>query len=412
MSLEVKLFKLLMEKEAYNRFNGFIKPHAISKEGKDLLKDLGKFYEVSEEFDVDKFIEWSLTTQKLKFSVSEAEVYDLYVRRIYTSDIPDPVIVSNFIERDYFIRIASLCIDAEENPDISMEDIQKLVDKCYVEVGRADPVAETLYDVGIADLFSDAALESGYSWRLPELRGAVGDIRDKQLVVIGGRPNCGKTSMLASEASYLAAQLPEGKNLVWINNEGPPEDVKIRIVTACLGVSEEYAKKHAEECAEEWDRLMQGKLRLHNGVTDVHSAVKIFEADNPGLIVIDQLWNFAGFDKSGNESVRQGCLFTTARKWAAKYAPVLAVHQLSGEYEGVAYPTMDAFHQSRTAIQGAADVVIMLGKRKEPEFDNVRFLNVVKTKRRVGKELFSTKYREFELLFDEETGRFSSEYKY
>lgn len=223
--------------------------------------------------------------------------------------------------------------------------------------------------------------------------------------------NCGKTTMLASESSFIAPQLPKEQHVIWFNNEEEGRKVKFRVIQAAIGWTTKQIQDNPLKAYELYEKevgsldriLIYDRPAIHT--KDVR---KVLDKYDVGLIIFDQLRKVKGFEKEGGNDVgRLQLLFQEAREWAKEYAPVINVHQARGDAEGQRYIELNQMHGSQTDIQGEADAVVALGRTHEPGFEKTRFLYVPKNKL-AGGPLSDEKYRngKFELIIEPEIARF------
>jgi KaiC/GvpD/RAD55 family RecA-like ATPase len=218
---------------------------------------------------------------------------------------------------------------------------------------------------------------------LDELNASIGPIGKGDFIVVGARPDAGKTTFLASEITHMASQLPPEGTLLWLNNEERCEKVQARIITAALGVPYENIEKDWASAYEEYCREINGDvgkivLKDISGayVSQINRVVKRL---NPSVIVIDQLRKIHGFEReAGNETTRQELIFNWARDLAKEYAPVITVHQADGTAENQEWIDMSQLHMSKTGIQGEADAIITIGRTMTKP--KSRFIYVPKNK--------------------------------
>jgi replicative DNA helicase len=121
---------------------------------------------------------------------------------------------------------------------------------------------------------------------------------------------------------------------------------------------------------------------------------QVIEDVDPSLVIFDMIDNieFKGKTREGRDARTDQILETQyqwARKLGVKYGhPVIATSQVSAEVEQQAttqcYPPMHALKDSKTGKQGAADLIIMIGKSAEPTMPNDRFISTPKNKLSTG----------------------------
>lgn len=236
--------------------------------------------------------------------------------------------------------------------------------------------------------------ESEFIWPQPKLQQAINGLPTGTLVVLGARPELGKTTFLIDVAVTFARQLEEaadGKQVLWIDNEEPARRLYQRIAQHIVSLS---AKSPVSMHTMRRLSGVVGKRYMeHLGKTDrivvldkadatTREIERFIHTHEPGLIVFDQLWKVLPPNKSSDEVGTQAYLFRWARSLAKEHCAVITAHQADSDAEGKAELGLSNLYLSRTAIQGEADVVIMMGRDKGwtgPAADR-RMLSVVKNK--------------------------------
>ncbi|MDC0529236.1 AAA family ATPase [Gammaproteobacteria bacterium] len=325
-------------------------------------------------------------------------------------------IVRSFIERDFSTKVADLALKITEGDETDrLQDVRGFVDE-YEHVAQIIKDEADVIHGDIEGLLTavHSATGSGYDWRMDCLNKTLGPLRKGNFVVVGKRPETGGTTFTASEVTYMASQMEEGKRVMWFNNEEAGlTAVKPRIISAAIGRSSKDIAKDPAKATKDYLDSMGGEDKvivfdpsyLSTGYIDK----KLSEMrDDVGLIVIDQLWKVhSTVSKQTNDVQRITNLFNKAREWAKEYSPVIAVHQADGSASNVRYIEMDQLHMSKTGIQGEADAIITIGKTNEAGYENTRFINVPKNKL-TGGPLSDPTFRHatWEVKIDAEIARF------
>mgnify|MGYP003351972642 CR=1 FL=1 len=260
----------------------------------------------------------------------------------------------------------------------ALKDIERYIDR------------EDLFVTPDISTVVDRITSTGYEWRLSCLNRSLGLVRPGDFIIVAARVEVGKTTFLASEASYLATQLPKDRPIIWVNNEEKSDSVFFRIVQAALGKTTKEILADKAKAMEEYSALMGGdpkKILVTDGNTNhVNALDAMFKDVNPGLIIFDQLDKVGGFSKEEREDLRLGKLYKWAREKAREYGPVIAASQLTASVEELKDPPfigLEALRGSKTDKPGEADAIIMIGKYKEPKTEEealIRTINIPKNK--------------------------------
>lgn len=417
--MELSILKLFERRELYDRYGRFIKPHTLSSDSLLLFNDIGEYYNTDPEMSVidwGHFDTWFKVVKHSKFDKDKLEMFSRTIENINKTIIGREanLLLKSLMVRDYANQIAHKALHIVDN-DGDVNDIMSLVDEYNVQIGRAAEIEKKFVTVDFDDIIDHVVAGDGMDWRLTELNLACGPIRKGDFIIIAARPDAGKTTMLASEATYMAKQLEKDTHVLWFNNEEAGKKVQYRILQAALGKDSDFIQANRPRIQDlytaEVGQLDKIKVyddkRMH--VKDIEEALRNYR---PGLIIFDQLWKIFGFEKeSVSEVDRQTRLFAWARELASNYCPVITVHQADGTAEGELWIEMNQLYGSKTGVQGEADAIITLGRSHAEHMNKTRGLYVPKNKLAGGPKSDET-YRngKFELTIQPEIARFKGEY--
>lgn len=263
--------------------------------------------------------------------------------------------------------------------------MEQLVKGFDTEVGRA---------LSDADVFADFDLESiakriaspGLSWRLNELNKSTGPLRRGDFIIVGARPETGKTTFMASETSYFAELLTkagDGRPIVWINNEEQYSKVAFRIMQASLGLTSEVLMSDLKRYQAEFEALC-GKRRFiipqnDAGFNTRHRVERLLKDTQPAAVVFDQLDKVHGFSGSDDVAILAG-KYQWGRDMAHEYGPVFAISQASASDSGSEWIYSDQLRGSKTDKPGEADVILTIGAVKDPNKMYERYIHFPKNK--------------------------------
>lgn len=241
----------------------------------------------------------------------------------------------------------------------------------------------------IEDLLQDEFDDTGVDWRLSCLNGSMRRLRPGDFGIIAGRPDKGKTSFIASEATWMAPQLPTDRNILWLNNEGPGRRIIPRLYQAALNFSMKELMEHSNNktLVPLYREAIGGRLdkfRIH----DIHGmnngqVERIIEESNPGIIIYDMIDNIKGFGSEARTDLQLEAMYQWARDRSVKYDCIgLATSQISNDGDGLQFPTLGMLKDSKTGKQGACDFQLMIGASNDPVLQNSRYIGLPKNKLR------------------------------
>lgn len=409
------LYLCAKSKENLSKYRRYIKPHVVMKETNTILDGMEKYYKTFPsvaDFSWDSFTAFLIADQskrltddsivKLRMMLSKAKAF-----------VPHHAhdeVVKSLIELDYLALIMEECERVKEGSS-DLEHVHILATNALKDVERYIEKDELFVNADLSTI-ADRITSSGYEWRLDALNRSLGPLRIGNFVIVAARVEVGKTTFLASEVSYLAQQLPKDRPVVWVNNEEESSVVFFRIVQAALGKESKEIIADSSKAMDDYAVLMGGnkdKIRVTRDTNNLRDLETLFKEVNPGLIVFDQLDKVDGFSKTDDrEDIRLGKVYKWARELARSYGPVIAASQLSASAVDMKDPPfigLDALRGSKTDKPGEADVVITIGKYKEPkshEEEMIRTINVPKNKLPGGgsKQVESDRHGQFLVTID------------
>jgi replicative DNA helicase len=415
------LFLCAESKENLQKYRRHIKPHVVVKETNIILDGMEKYYKTFPSvtsFNWDAFSAFLIADQskrltddaivKLRMTLTKA--------KMYTPHVAHEEVIKSIIELDYLAQIMEECERVKEGSS-DLEHVHMLATDALKSVERFIEKDELFVSADLSGI-ADRISSTGYEWRLDVLNRSLGPLRSGNFVIVAARVEVGKTTFLASEVSYIAQQLPKNRPVVWVNNEEESSVVFFRIVQAALGKESKELIADSKVAMETYTALMDGdknKIRVTKDTNHVRDLETLFREVNPGLIVFDQLDKVDGFSKGDErEDIKLGKIYKWARELARTYGPVIAASQLSASVVDLKDPPfigMDALRGSKTDKPGEADVVLTLGKYKEPkspEEEMIRTINVPKNKLPGGgaKHVESDRHGQFLVTIDPIRARF------
>lgn len=380
--MESVVLKILLKREKWLKYRQFILPTSMSTIGNYILDCLDAYYkrfDKIDDIDISKFQTWVLFSAPMdKHTELRAVFTDTAATLIDDDD--ETHAFGGLVRRDFSNRIAQEALNVVDGNRHSLDSVEALVEDYKRVIGRVDRVDTYFVEDPLEDILSSRV--GGLSWRLPCLNSAIGPIGVGDLLAVGARVNAGKTTFLASEASFMAEQLA-GQKVLWVNLEERGSKVKRRIIQAALGWDNKKLLADPKKTMDAYLDLYGGKdpIRLLDKADCTPQEIELaLKRDDYGLIIVDMVSKLHGFYSRGDEVTRQGLLFGWAREIAKKYAPLITVAQLSGDAEGMEWPTLGCLYGSRTAMQAELDGLIMIGKSNDPAREHERYVGIVKNK--------------------------------
>lgn len=415
MSIDLDLISFLSSKENYHKYIHLVKEYVLIGNTKTLLEDIREyyiFYKDQDKMDWDSFRSWFGLVRHPNWKKEKLELHNAIIEaaKLRATLAPNDEIVRHFVKLDYASRINDVTrkiVDGTGKDDLDI--IVPLVEEYRTSLNMADGTVE-FAETDLAKILNDVYRSHGLEWRLEDLNVSLGPLHKGDLIIVGARPETGKTSFLCSEMTYMVPQLPTDTEAILFNNEERGKLV-LRLMEAGTGRGLVDIARDENAALLTYTAATGGVNRIRvvepSGGLSVNEIERILKAGKYGLIGLNVLDKFGGYERSETDVARQRSIAMWARNMASKYAPVIAVTQADGSAEGHQWLNMSQLYGSKTGVQGEADGILMIGSdQAHPE---ERYVSVCKNKLPGGpRSLPAMRHGRFTVAFNGETGRFES----
>lgn len=419
MSTDIALLKFLASgKDTFERFRKYIKTHTITRETEQLLADYQEYWTSFPSTDAiawPQFQVWFKLVRHPTFDAERHTMYEAIFSRIDKEPMPDQKIIDKFIELDYTAQIKDTCERIiRGDPKAKLDDITNVIERYVDEVGNSGRSDEDYFITNnLTSILNDLIRSHGLEWRLEDLNIAVGPVHAGDFIIVGARPETGKTTFLCSEITHMTQQLPPEQDAIVFNNEEDGRKIMIRLVQAALDRTILDIAADEDKATREYEALMGRMNRIavvhkDNGLS-VFDIERYLKQGNYGVVAINILDKLRGFDKDENEVSRMRKLTQYIRNLAVRYkTTIIGVMQADASGEGKAWLDQSQLYGSKTGVQGEADAIIMIGNTYEID---TRFIHVAKNKLPGGpRTKAAERHGKFEVRFDQERARYASKF--
>lgn len=393
--IDISLLRLLKYKVQFDRLYKSLPEAGLDPRTKTILSDFGAWFKKfpdAEVIDLGNFQTWFLGIKHPAIG-KDPEKSRFYVDMIRNigPDLEQSIeqgLREQLLELDNATKAANLIERYSSGDDLDiMRELSLLIEEHDLQLQKK--VESVWVEPDIGELLNEVSDTGGLKFRLSVLAEHMRGLQGGDLVLVNGRPDSGKTTFLASEITYMAAQLPEDRPVIWFNNEGPGKRIYLRIVQAALGIKlSELGKLHESgglwAAYEQAIKGSRGKIR----VKDIHDyyfyeVEDIIRENNPGLVIMDMIDNIKFTNLSGAARTDQvlEAMYQQTRNLGVKYdCPILATSQISNEGDGLLYPSKGMLKDSKTGKQGACDAMIMIGQANDQGYAALRGISTPKNK--------------------------------
>lgn len=386
--VELSILKLLLTRETYNRYISYINKNNIDKTILNIIYSIIEYYKQMEEHNYLSSDELRTWFFHLNPNIKEPELYEGIFDRLDKLDVSDSVasaVVSNLIEKEYANRIVNNLIPVLEDRafgvlhSVVRKDLEEYEQTLQIKGDEDSPFV----DDDLEKLLEENITGEGLNWRLGCLMSAIGPLRGGSLGHVFARPDTGKTSFLASEATHLASQLKDDECSLWINNEEKGSKVKLRTYQACLNAVTASIVSNVDKAKELYKERGGDRIKLYDDAcVSLRDIEELIKKHKPRFVIIDQ-GDKVSFPKDGDMSNadRLQKLYQKYRELAKKYnCDIITVGQANGEAEGRKWLEQGHMNNSKTGKPGELDYAIGIGSSFAEGDEEIRYIHVCKNK--------------------------------
>lgn len=428
MSLDITVLQLLKHRDKYEKLAKHVPVRALESQVQIIFADFGSYFKEFQDcatIDSGPFMLWFKGFKHKGLKDEACAVIDGLMRKACAEDVPKDVaggIMKRLVEAGIAADLADTLLNYSEGGEIDIRaNLMAALDSYDAQVVRVVKNPQVLDR--IEDLLKAEENDVGFHWRLPCLNRHIKPLQGGDFGVIAARPDKGKTTFCAAELTFMAAQVDtlypwtdpaDRRSIIWLNNEGPGKKIVTRCFQSALNATTEDLVRMSNDgtIREKYAAALGGRggtLRIF----DIHGmrndeVEELIAAQRPAVVLFDMIDNitFAGAVNNNGQRTDQllESMYQWARMMAVKYdCACLATSQISGDGDGIQWPTLSQLKDSKTGKQGAADLIITIGTVNDPVLVKSRYIGTTKNKK-VRSGVPSSPMTE--VIFDGDRGRF------
>ena len=385
--MELALIRTLMNKEFYERHKGIRCPDKIFT--KDTRKIKQALDNAMQDYKTD------LTTSDLEalffsfnqsLTTSNKEVYRTLFSR-FTKEQPMNTqiaeeVLSKLFQQVVGEEVANLGFDYVNGTANSLEPMRKILD-AYQDDFTPNLKIEW-DDISFDTLLKASEVQSQWTFNIPSLKRKVEGISGGHFIIVGARPNTGKTSFHASVVASPNGFAHQGAKCIVLCNEEMYDRVGGRYLCAASSMSLKEINANQALARSRYSPVNKNiKIKDSMG-KDLAWVEAIVKQDRPDIVILDMGDKFAlkTSDKS-DVYLKEAAIY--ARNIAKQYnCAVIWMSQLSAEAEGRVRVDQSMLEGSRTGKAAEADLIVLLARNpitdESEEEDKQRHLVVAKNK--------------------------------
>ena len=389
--MELALLRTLMSKDFYDNNKGIRTPDKLFT--KDVRKIKNTLDYAMETYDKDLTLpelEGLFFTHNSTMTTANKDVYKQIFRNISKQDAMSEGIAEEVLGKLFQQvvgeEIANLGFDYVNGTETSLEPMRKLLSDYQ------DDFMPNLKidwgDISIDNLLQANDIQSKWKFNIPSLTRKVEGISGGHLVIVGARPNTGKTSFHASLIGGPDGFATQGAKCIVLCNEEAYERVGARYLSAATSMSMEEVKGNYALAASRYVPVREN-IKLYDSTgKDMTWVEAIIKAYQPDIVVLDMGDKFSS--KTSDKSdvyLKEAAIH--ARNIAKQYGcAIIWMSQLSAVAEGKVYVDQSMMEGSKTGKAAEADLMVLISKNPQvegaEEQDTQRHLNIAKNKLKGG----------------------------
>lgn len=325
-------------------------------------------------------------------------------------------ITEKLIAHTFATQIGNLVTDYDDDKEIDIiQEVGLRHERALTKLAQEEEDDDN-YD--IEELLDADEYQVGIKFGIHCLADGIRPLQSGDFIIVAGRPDTGKTSFLASQLYSFLSTVPSSSSdrpILWFNNEGEGNRIIKRIYQSILNatVSDLLQARADGTLKQQFADRVGDPSRIR--VKDCHGwtayqVEKEIKKHNPFLVIFDMIDNisFPGVRHDARTDQILEQMYQWARILGVKYNfPVIATSQISADAEQQVHtqcwPAQHMLKDSKTGKQGAADVIVMIGRNLNPDIPrDRRYISTPKNK--LAKE---HSYLMSEVEFDAKRARYT-----
>ena len=389
--MELALVKTLLSRDFYDQHKGIRCPDKIFT--KDVRKIKQALDAAMEAYDGDLSVDdLQAVFNRMNQSMTTATrtAYDDLFRRIGNAQpIKDEIAedtLSQLFQQHVGDRVANLGFDFVNGTENSLEPLRRLLED-YKDDFTPNLRVEW-DDISIDTLLTANDLETQWKFNIPSLRRKVEGVSGGHLLLVGARPNTGKTSFHASLIAGAGGWASQGAKCIVLCNEESYERVGSRYLSAACNMTMDEVRQNVALARSRYEPVREN-IRIKDSTNkDMQWVEAIVKNEKPDIVVLDMGDKFATKNTDKSDIYLKDAAIH-ARNIAKQYdCCVIWMSQLSAVAEGKVFVDQSMMEGSKTGKAAEADLMVLISKNPmvegAEEGDTQRHLNIAKNKLRGG----------------------------
>jgi len=391
--MELALIRTLMDKEFYDNNKGIRCPDELfSKDVRKIKQTLDYAMETYDRNLSASELEALFFANNSTMTTANKQVYSDLFKKVAREDAMNKEIanevLSKLFQQVLGNKLANIGFDYVNGTLDSLEPVRNLL-QTYQDDFTPNLNIE-FGNIEIDHLLKSNDIQSQWKFNIPSLGRNVEGISGGHLVIVGARPNTGKTSFHASLIASPGGFASQGAKCLVLCNEEAYERVGARYLSAATSLSMEEVKGNYALAASRYQPVRK-QIELYDSTgKDMSWVEAIIKAYTPDIVVLDMGDKFA-VKNSDKSDVYLKNAAIHARNIAKQYnCAIIWMSQLSADAEGKINVDQSMLEGSKTGKAAEADLMVLISKNPvldvtdEDKDDTQRYLIIAKNKLKGG----------------------------
>jgi len=389
--MELALIKTLLNRDFYEQHKGIRCPDKIfTKDVRKIKQALDAAMRTYEGDLNTSDLEALFYSQNQTMTTATKTAYaDLFRKIDRESTIKEDIatdVLGSMFQQYVGEQVANLGFDFVNGTQTSLEPLRRMLEN-YKDDFTPNLRIEW-EDISIDTLLKANDLQTQWKFNIPSLRRKVEGVSGGHLVLVGARPNTGKTSFHASLIAGPEGWAHQGAKCVVLCNEEAYERVGARYLSAASNMSMDEVKANVALARSRYEPVKKN-IRIKDSTNkDMQWVESLVKQERPDILILDMGDKFAS--KTSDKSdvyLKDAAIY--ARNIAKQYnCCVVWMSQLSAVAEGKVYVDQSMMEGSKTGKAAEADLMVLISKNPivegADEEDTQRHLNIAKNKLKGG----------------------------
>lgn len=386
--MELGLIRSLMDKEFYDEHRGDKCPDKLfSKDVQKVKRHVDQMMEQYRRTLKPEEVEASFLSSNPTLTTAQKQSFVALFHQIHRqASLGDDVasdVLAKLFQQSVGAEIAELGFDYVNGDQATLEPLRELLTR-YNDDFTPNLNLEW-EDIDIQSLIDAHKDESKWSFNLPSLARQVPGVNAGHLIMIGARPNTGKTSFHASMIAGPGGFAEQGAKCIVLLNEEKAKRVAERYLTASTGMVIDEIERDQQKAWQSYAPVKKNIWLYDSSNKNMAWVESVAKTYRPDILVLDMGDKFAsmGGHSRQDEVLKANAIY--ARQIAKEYdCAVFYMSQLSAEAEGRTTLNQSMMEGSKTGKAAEADLMVLIGAASQvegqTEQDLQRHLNIAKNK--------------------------------